>query len=160
MVVIMRRLILLMLLFLTCCSLHAQRHTESDNDFYKFETNIYNRDYNYEAQYLKHKYESRAESIMTTGYGVSLALGLGVSLLAVFNDWNLWITIPCETIVMMGTILGFVYWSQAVKAKAEKINVTNLCEYRLSDNYCMTICNHYDRISQRQIPGLGLNISF
>lgn len=157
----MKKVIILLILSLICNVISAQKHDVPETDFYQLKSNIYDRHYsNYEMQHLRHKYELKAQNIMTAGYGVMLLMATAVTIPAVLYDWSLWVVIPCETVVLTGTVLGFVLWSQSLKKKARQINVAKVYEYNINENYSMSICNHYDAITQRCTPGLGLNITF
>ena len=157
----MKKLIFLLIFALIGNTLLAQKYNEPDTDFYQFKSNIYERNYNsYEAQYLKHQYELKAQNIMTAGIGALLLAMFGLSIPAVLYEWNLWVFIPCESVMATGVILGVVLWSQKVEKKAQQINVAKVYEYNINDNYCISVCNHYDQITRRSTPGLGFNISF
>lgn len=157
----MKKLLFLLIFSLIGNLLAAQKHSEPESDFYEFKKNIYERNYNnYEAQYLKHQYEIKAQNIMTAGYGATLLLMTAISIPAVLYEWNLWVVIPCETLLVSGVIFGFALWSQKVEKKAQQINVAKVYEYNINDNYCISVCNHYDNLTRQYIPGLGFNIKF
>ena len=156
----MKRLIFLIILCFSETILTAQTNHEAEYDFYDYGTDVYNRNYDYESQYLKHKYELKAKNIKTTGWILSFATVAGLSFLASNYDWNLWIFIPCEVVGILALNGTMDTWAQKVKKKAQQINVDKVYEYNINDNYCISVCNHYDKITRRSTPGLGFNIRF
>lgn len=63
----------------------------------------------------------KADNINVIGdatYVLSMFLG---STLAVENDWNLWIYIPCVTVISLGTFVTTIIWSKKIREKADKL---------------------------------------
>ncbi len=171
--IIMKFLILTLLSFflfsahsLIAQSTHRQDTREAAvyDDSYAFRP-VVNRNYDYASVVKKQRMLTLADDVMNFGYLISIGTALAGAFLLDFDELEsdnkqLWIYIPCVTVVMTGEIMGSIYLSRYIRQKAENIQVASLMEYDLSDTYAIAICNHHDRISGTDSPGIGIKINF
>ena len=106
-------------------------------DFYNANT-IVDRNYDYELLNKKRALEMWSVDVkalcLVSFFGVMLANGI----LAVNNKWNLWIDIPCATVVGMSTMIPFFIWSRNLKRKADAIEISPTIGYINNDPYLNT----------------------
>ena len=138
--------------------------TVYDAESYAFRP-IANRNYDYASMIQKERLTTLSDDIMNLGFlTMIVTAGVGAALLDYDklqeSSKQLWVYVPCATIVLMGECLGFIYLSRHVKQKADNIQVASIYEYDLNDTYAFSVCNHHDRISGTDSPGIGLKIRF
>lgn len=129
----MKKLIIL-LFFLQALTLYAQEETLNVNDTivwefpclicdYYNEVHIADRNYEYELISKKQKLNMWSNVISISG---DVLFGLVIfvnSVLAVNNNWNLWIDLPCATLVSMSVMGGCIIWSNNLKRRADAIEI-------------------------------------
>ena len=130
----MKRLIIL-LIFLQSLTLFGQVETPAVSDtivsdfpclfcdFYN-EMNISDRNYEYELINKKHRLELLAQGVSIGGIAAIVAIEVANAILAVNNDWNLWIDIPCVTVLSLATAVPFVLLSNHFHKRADAIEIT------------------------------------
>lgn len=138
--------------------------TVCDDESYAFRP-VVNRNYDYAAMVKKQRLITLADDVMNFGYLMTIATAVGGAFLLDLDELDsntkqLWIYIPCASVVLMGELLGFMYLSHHIRQKADNIQVASLFEYDVNDKYALALCNHHNRISGTDSPGIGLKITF
>lgn len=171
--IIMKSLIFTLLAFFSLSahsmvaqSIHHQDICDStiNNESYAFRPEV-NRNYDYAAMVKKQRMLTLADDVMNLGFLLTIATAVGGAFLLDLDELEsdtrqLWVYIPCATAVMVGEMMGTIYLSQYIKRKAENIHVASILEYDLNDTYAIAVCNHHNRISGTDSPGIGIKISF
>jgi len=129
-------------------------------EFYQNVTFI-NQDYNYETRIRINRLKMWSREVMTAGYVTLLGVVAVNSVLAVNNDWSLWIDIPCATIIGIASMYPFILWSNNLKQKAESLSSQTVYLYNINPRIdlgatCFT--NHHDH--SLQAIGVGLKVNF
>lgn len=118
--------------------------------------NVLERNYDFQLMNKKRKLEFWATEIKTIGYITVLAL-VGINgWLAVEYEWNLWIDIPCCSIVAMGTVASFIYLSNFVEKKADAIKVVPLTEININDDTTVGAVMYVDDMQQSKSFGVQI----
>lgn len=126
------------------------------NDFYATSFN-WERSFNYELINKKRRLEMRAGEIMTLGWVCGMAVMFVNGYLAVDYEWNLWVDIPCATVLVMGTMGAFFYWSNQVDKKAQAIDINGLASVPVGDKYSFELVSYqFDNNNQHKSLGIGL----
>ena len=66
----------------------------------------------------------KARTVEIFGTAMYMGILLLESNLAVENNWNEWIYIPCATLLSLASIAGTLLWSAKIESKADKITKT------------------------------------
>lgn len=98
------------------------------HDFYNT-SSIVDRNYNYELLNKKRSLQMWSGEVLTIGMIIFMGEIAANSVLAVNNKWNLWIDIPCATIVGMATLMPFVFWSKHLQQRADAIEISPTIGY-------------------------------
>lgn len=122
--------------------------------------NVLERNYDFQLMNKKRKLEFWATEMRTIGYITVLALCGINGWLAVEYEWNLWIDIPCCSIVAMGTVASFIYLSNFVKKKADAIKVVPLTEININDDTTVGAVMYVDDMQQSKSFGVQIKKKF
>lgn len=126
------------------------------NDFYATSFN-WERNFDYELMNKKRRLEMRAGEIKTLSWVCCLAVICVNGYFAVEYGWNLWVYIPCGTVVTVGTIGAFFYWSNQVDKKAQAIDINGLASVPVGDKYSFELVSYqFDNNNQHKSLGIGL----
>lgn len=107
-------------------------------DFYN-SIDIVNMNYEYELVKRKRKLEMWASEVSVIGYIGFLGVIVVNSILAYDNKWNLWVDIPCATLVGMSVMIPCLIWRKHIKQKANAIEIAPIIGLN-ADNTVYGVC--------------------
>lgn len=116
------------------------------------------RSYNFELINKKKRLNMWSNEVTIFGFTALFGIISLGSWLGVNNDWSVWVTVPVETVVGIGTLWGFIAWGNNLKKRSDAILVADVPVYlwkgsRLYASHFTTSFNHKHQ-------GIGLSYHF
>lgn len=136
-----------------------------DSDSFSFIDSYYrdgsflDHSYSYELSNRIKYLRMQKRNIITLGFVTTMgSLAVG-SMLAINNDWSLWVYIPSATLIAMTEIAAFSLWADSVENKAAALEQHTSYILSMTDNIDMGL-TRYSRKEEESFNGLGLAIKF
>lgn len=101
----------------TTCSIKLQTMSEM---YYNQEVSLV-RNFDYEGLNKVKKLRLQSDLVMSLGAAVCLTEIFIGSAIAINNNWNNWIFIPCNIIVDCAILIPFITWSKKIDKKATEL---------------------------------------
>ena len=122
--------------------------------------NVLERNYDYQLMNKKRKYEYWSKECLIIGAACIFAVSGINAWLANKYDWNLWIDIPCATVVAMGVFIPSIYVSRNLQKKADAIKIVPIAEVNINENTAIGSVMYVDDFQQSKSFGVQVKTKF
>lgn len=128
--------------------------------FYR-DVNFTNQTFDYETKNKVKRLKMWSREVMTAGYATLLGVGIVNAILAVNNNWSLWIDIPCATAVAVASMYPFIVWSNHLKKKAESLSSQTVYLFNINHRLDLGAVGFTNTQNHSlQAVGIGLKVNF
>lgn len=122
--------------------------------------NVLERNYDFRLMNKKSKLEFWSNECKVFAFcGLLTVIGVN-SWLASEYDWNLWIDVPCATVVAMGVFIPLLYASIRLQIKADAIKIVPITEVNINDDTTIGAVMYVDDFQQSKSFGVQLKTKF
>lgn len=127
-------------------------------DYYS-EVNFLEHAYDYDRIVKINRLKSQQRNVGVIAYATLLGIMFFNGYLAVEYEWNLWIDIPCATVVALASFYPFMQWQNRLQAKIDALSAQTVYLCPISDDVNLGLAHFSSNMSYNAF-GIGLKISF
>lgn len=128
-------------------------------DSYYDTTHFLNQTYNYETANEVRKLKMQKRHVYMLGATISLGLVATGAILANKYNWPVWICIPCETVICLGTIFPFILWAQHLDDKANALESQVAYLLSINDKIDLGVAR-YKNYHDNRGDGFGIALQY
>jgi hypothetical protein len=177
----MRTLIILLLCLFASWSTSAQEDVPIDNEVQEIRDSVVNTNfvstnilqsyyvdqsflshsYNYELENKIQKLKKKQSDVWVAGFATVIALEIVGGFLADEHKWNLWVYIPCATVVAMGALVPFALWQSHIDNQIYDLQQRLSTLVSLDENIDISMANYNTFLDpSKNNVGVAISVKF
>jgi hypothetical protein len=103
----------------------------------------------------------KQSDVLVAGLTTIIALEFIGGFLAVKHDWNLWVYIPCATVVAMGAVVPFVLWHSHIDNQIYDLQQRLSTLVSLDENIDISMANYNTFLDpSKNNVGVAISVKF